>query len=66
MERDDRPKELHTIADDEAPLSAREAGVMGSQRVRGAGTPLVYGDVGEGNENEDQADAHHAEPDEHL
>lgn len=55
MEREDRGQELHTEADDEEPLSPREEDVL-----------TIYGDVDEGFENEDQADAHHAEPGEHL
>jgi hypothetical protein len=52
------------------PLSEREAAAMGSQRPR----PLrdipedaqtVYGEV-DGPETEDQYDAHHAEPGEHV
>jgi hypothetical protein len=71
MEREDRPEELHTEADDEEPLGPREAGAAGEQTERPLrGVPLnvqtVYGDVDEGFDNEDQADAHHAEPGEHL
>lgn len=70
MKRDERPRELHTEADDIPPLSPREAESMGRQtETRTLGEKIsdqvVYGDV-EGVENEDQADAHHAEPDEHL
>jgi len=71
MERDDRPTELHTEADNLEPLSRREAGVAGEQterKLRGIpeSAQTVYGDVDEGYDNEDQADAHHAEPGEHL
>ena len=71
MERDDRGRPLHTEADDEAPLSSDEAAVMGAQAVRRLRDipkerQTVYGDVDEGFDNEDQADAHHAEPGEHL
>lgn len=71
MEREDRPKELHTEADDETPLTSREAEAMGEQAVRRlrdipAERQTVYGDVDEGFDNEDQADAHHADPGEHV
>jgi len=71
MERDDRPEELHTEADDLPPLDPSEAAVMGNQAVRrlrdiAPGQQTVYGEVDEGFENEDQIDAHHAEPGEHL
>jgi hypothetical protein len=60
------------VAEEEAraPLSEREAAVMGQQRPR----PLrdiredaetVYGEV-DGPETEDQYDAHHAGPGEHV
>jgi hypothetical protein len=61
-----------TKADEEAltPLDEREAAAMGSQRARPLrdfkpGEQTVYGEV-DGPENEDQYDAHHAGPDEHL
>ena len=71
MEREDRPNELRTEADDEAPLSSREAEAMGEQTTRRLrGIPperqTMYGDVDEGYDNEDQADAHHADPGEHV
>ena len=71
MMRDDRPTELHTEAEDDEPLAPDEAGAMGNQTVRTMrGVPekreLVYGDVGVGPENEDETDAHHADPDEHV
>ena len=71
MERDDRPTELQTEADDEEPLSLEEARAMGEQAVRrlrgiAQSQQTVYGEVDEGFDNEDQADAHHAEPGEHL
>ena len=75
MDNDDRsrerPRELHTEADDEEPLTPREEGVAGAQTDRPLrGVPenikTVYGEVDEGYENQDQADAHHAEPGEHL
>jgi len=60
------------VADEEAsnPLDSREAAAMGSQRPRKLhGIPedeeTIYGEV-DGPETEDQFDAHHAEPDEHL
>lgn len=71
MERDDRPTELHTEADDLDPLSPAQAAHAGAQterRLRGIpeSEQTVYGDVDEGFDNEDQADAHHADPGEHL
>ena len=71
MEREDRPNELHTEADDEEPLTSREAEVMGAQAVRRLRDipkerQTVYGEVDEGFDNEDQADAHHADPGEHV
>jgi len=67
-ERDPPP-----LPEDELPgaLSSREAEAMGRQtdpRFRGedVGNEVVYGDVGDSVENEDQTDAHHAEDDEHL
>jgi len=55
----------------EEPLTVEEAEVMGRQTERSIrGEPLrrqtVYGDIGGTVENEDQADAHHAEPGEHV
>ena len=71
MEREDRPDELTTEADDLPPLSPSEAAVMGNQAVHrlrdiAKSQMTVYGEVDEGFENEDQADAHHAERGEHL
>jgi hypothetical protein len=71
MERDDRPIELQTEADDLPPLDLGEARAMGEQAVRRLrGIPesqqTVYGEVDEGFDNEDQADAHHADPGEHV
>jgi hypothetical protein len=71
MERDNPGHPLHTEADDEEPLTSEEAEVMGSQTVRHlrdipAERQTVYGDVDEGYDNEDQADAHHAEQGEHV
>lgn len=67
----DRPRELHTEADDEPPLSPQEAAVMGSQTARKLrdvpeSRETVYAEVDLGYDNEDQADAHHAEPGEHV
>ena len=50
---------------------SREAEAMGRQtdphfRGEDPGNEVVYGDVGDNVENEDQTDAHHAEDDEHL
>lgn len=71
MERDNRPSELHTEADHEEPLTPDEAAAMGEQAVRRLRDipkerQTVYGEVDLGFDNEDQADAHHAEPGEHL
>lgn len=71
MEREDRPEELRTEADDLPPLDADEAAVMGNQAVHrlreiAPGQQTVYGEVDEGFDNEDQADAHHAERGQHL
>lgn len=70
MNGEEQPRELQTEADDLPPLSNREAQAMGRQtetRTRGEriSDEVVYGDV-ESVENEDQADAHHADPGEHL
>jgi hypothetical protein len=61
-----------TKAEEEAetPLDEREAAAMGSQRPRPlrdikAEAQTIYGEV-DGPETEDQYDAHHADPDEHL
>ena len=56
---------------DEPPLSVREAAAMGNQAVREIrgvpeSTQVIYGETDGGYDNEDQVDAHHAEPDEHL
>jgi hypothetical protein len=62
--RDDasgQPGELTTEADDETPLSKREAEVAGMIKGR-----AVYGDSSLDPNNDDQADAEHAEPDEHF
>ncbi len=71
MSDSDKPAELHTEADDLQPLTSNEAVYMGNQvdkKIPGvpASAMLVYGDVDEGSENEDQYDAHHAEQDEHF
>lgn len=71
MEREDRGRPLHTEADDEAPLSSNEAAYMGSQAARRLRDipkerETVYGDVDEGFDNEDQADANQAGPGEHV
>ena len=58
----DMPRQLRTRADDEAPLSRREADVAGITT-----TPdVVYGESDEDQNRDDQRDAHHAEPDEHV
>lgn len=67
-ERDRPPMPEDKLPD---PLSPREAEAMGRQtdsRFRGedVGNQVVYGDVSDSVENEDQSDAHHAEDDEHL
>ncbi|MBV8602797.1 MAG: hypothetical protein JO359_14635 [Candidatus Eremiobacteraeota bacterium] len=68
---EDTPKELHTEADDLEPLRPEESGAMGGQTARHLrgieeSRETVYGEVDEGFDNEDQADAHHAERGEHL
>ena len=65
------PRELHTEADDIPPLSPKEAESMGRQtetytRDEPVSEQVVYGDVEDSPENEDQTDAHHAGPDEHV
>ncbi len=65
------PQELHTEADNEAPLTNREAEAMGRQTEthtlnQKISDQVVYGDVDDSVENEDMADMHHAESDEHL
>ncbi len=57
----DTPGELHTQADDERPLSHQEAEVAGI--VPGM---VVYGDSSINPNADDQRDAEHAGPDEHL
>lgn len=57
----DEPRELHTQADAEAPLSEREAEVAGM--VKGQ---IVYGDASVEPNADDHADAEHASPDEHF
>jgi hypothetical protein len=52
-------RQLHTIADDEEPLTRREADVAGITP-----TPeVVYGDTDEDPNREDQHDAHHGSDD---
>ncbi len=56
------PRELRTQADDEDALSRQEADVAGIST-----TPdVVYGESGGDQNRDDQRDAHHAEPDEHV
>jgi hypothetical protein len=56
------PRELRTQADEEPPLSREEADVAGISL-----TPeVVYGEVDEHENDEDERDARHAAPDEHL
>jgi hypothetical protein len=56
------PRELRTQADDEPPLSRREADVAGITT-----TPeVVYGEADEHENDEDERDARRADPDEHL
>ena len=56
------PRQLRTQADDEPPLSRREADVAGISP-----TPqVVYAETGADENRDDQRDAHHAEPDERL
>jgi hypothetical protein len=56
------PRQLHTQADNEPPLSRQEADAAGITT-----TPeVVYGEVDEHENDEDERDARHAAPDEHL
>ncbi|HEY0613512.1 MAG TPA: hypothetical protein VGC96_02680 [Candidatus Elarobacter sp.] len=56
------PRQLRTQADDDDPLSRREADVSGISL-----TPqVVYADTDEDQNREDRQDAHRAEPDEHV
>ena len=56
------PRQLRTQADNEPPLSRREADVAGISP-----TPeVVYGETDEDENRDDERDAHHADPDEHL
>ena len=57
----DNPAELHTEADNEAPLSLDEAKVAGMVK-----TDIVYGDSSINPNADDQNDLNHAEPDEHF
>lgn len=57
----DAPGELHTQADDEAPLSREEAKVAGI--VPGM---VVYGDSSLDPNADDKRDSEHAAPDEHF
>jgi hypothetical protein len=63
MKRDkDDPRPLHTEADNEPPLSRREADVAGISP-----TPeVVYGESDEDLNREDQQEAHRADADEHV
>jgi hypothetical protein len=54
-ESDKGVRQLHTVADDEEPLTRREADVAGITT-----TPeMVYGESDEDPNREDQQDAHH-------
>jgi hypothetical protein len=56
------PRQLHSVADDDAPLSRAEADVAGISL-----TPeVVYGDTDENPNRDDQADNNKAGPDEHF
>jgi hypothetical protein len=57
----DEPAELHTVADDEAPVTEREAEVAGM--VKGQ---IVYGDSSVEPNADDHADAERASRDEHV
>ena len=68
MKREQEPRELHTEADNIPPLDPLEAESMGRQTETHTlgekiSDQVVYGDVDEGFENEDQADEHHADAD---
>jgi hypothetical protein len=70
-DEDDREHDLHTVADKEKPLTAKESKVMGTQTARhfrdiDENEETVYGEGSFGYDNEDQADAHHADPGEHV
>ncbi len=56
MQSSDDPRELHTEADRDAPLSHAEAEVAG----------MIEPVYAEDENADDQRDAHHAEPDEHF
>ncbi len=56
------PRQLRTQADNDDPLSRREADVAGIST-----TPeVVYGESDEDENRDDQRDAHRADPDEHV
>jgi len=56
------PRQLHTQADKEQPLSRPEADAAGIST-----TPeVVYGEVDDHENDEDERDARRADPDEHL
>ena len=56
------PRQLRTQADDEPALSRAEADAAGISP-----TPeVVYGESDEDQNRDDQRDAHHADPDEHV
>ncbi len=57
----DNPEELHTEADDDAPLSNEEAKVAGMIK-----TDIVYGDSSVNPNADDENDLEHPEPDEHF
>jgi len=59
---DKTPRPLHTQSDKEPPLTREEADAAGITT-----TPeVVYGETDEHEVAEDERDAHHADPDEHL
>jgi hypothetical protein len=68
--RNENGQELHTEADKITPLSKLESLSMGRQTatpgIVNPSSQIVYGEVSNSVENEDQAYAHHSEPDEHL
>jgi hypothetical protein len=63
-------RDTKAVEEASTPLDEREAAAMGSQRPRplhdiSEDAQTVYGEV-DGPETEDQYDAHHAGPDEHV
>lgn len=71
MERKDRGPYSPLSPEERSPLSRRESEAMGRQTDpdlpgEDQGNEVVYGEIDNSPENEDQRDAHRAEPDEHV